>query len=325
MAPEMPLVSIGLPVYNGENFVAEAIQCVLDQTFSNWELIICDNGSTDRTATICRDYADHDDRIRVYQNERNMGLAFNFNEAFRLSRGRYFKWITHDDLFMPGLLESCIDELEKDQRVVMVFPMICYVDASGRRLRGQNSELSILGPTAESRVHKLMALEMQSTDVFWSLYGLVRSDVLRETGLMGLYNGSDQVLLLEFALRGCLKQIGKELFLRREHRLAATSRGGWTFRERAKFVNANDKRRLVFPYCRMLKEHLNCILTSSMPFWARLRCTAVVLKRFLAHWKYFAEEAVWSPLQALRSSWRAVGWLSGSRSRHIITSSRDAK
>ena len=325
MATEMPLVSIGLPVYNGENFVADAIQCVLDQTFSNWELIICDNGSTDRTVTICRDYANHDNRIRVYQNARNMGLAFNFNEVFRLSRGRYFKWITHDDLFTPEFLESCIHELEKDERVVMVFPMICYADAAGRPQRRQGCELSILGSTAESRVHKLMALEMQSTDIFWSLYGLIRRDVLKQTGLMGLYNGSDQVLLLEVALRGCLKQIGKELFLRREHPLAATSRRGWTFRERAKFVNANDKRRLVFPYCRMLKEHLICILTGPMPFWARLRCTTVVLKRFLVQWKYFAEEAVWSPLQALRSSWRTVGRLPESRPRPSITSSRDTK
>ena len=77
-----PLVSIGLPVYNGENFVAEAIQCVLSQTFSDWELIISDNASTDRTVHICREFAAKDARIRVHQNKQNMGVCPNFNQVF---------------------------------------------------------------------------------------------------------------------------------------------------------------------------------------------------------------------------------------------------
>jgi glycosyltransferase involved in cell wall biosynthesis len=303
MAIEMPLVSIGLPVYNGESFVAEAIQCVLAQTFSNWELIICDNGSTDRTVTICRQFADRDTRIRVYQNARNMGVAFNFNEVFRLSRGQYFKWIAHDDLFAPEFVDVCLQVLETDRHVVMAFPRISYVDGSGRLLRRQVSDLSILGPTAESRVDRLTLLERQSTDIFWSLYGLIRRDVLEQTGLHGLYGGSDQVLLLDLVLLGCLKQVEKDLFFRREHPAAASVRqgGGWTAKDRARFAYSDDRRRLVFPYCRMLKEHLICILNSPLPFRARLRCTTAVLKRFMAQWKYFAEEAIRSPLDALQS------------------------
>src|SRR5579864_2535212 len=115
MKVETPLVSIGLPVYNGENFVAEAIRCVLNQTFSNWELVICDNCSTDRTMAICRQFGDQDSRIRVYQNARNMGVSFNYNEVLRRSSGKYFKWIAHDDLFAPRFIESCIQEFEKDE------------------------------------------------------------------------------------------------------------------------------------------------------------------------------------------------------------------
>jgi glycosyltransferase involved in cell wall biosynthesis len=82
MKTESPLVSIGLPVYNGENFVAEAIQCVRNQTFSNWELIICDNNSTDGTVALCREFADQDSRIRVYQNSRNsVGRKANFSSG----------------------------------------------------------------------------------------------------------------------------------------------------------------------------------------------------------------------------------------------------
>jgi glycosyltransferase involved in cell wall biosynthesis len=301
MNTETPLVSIGLPVYNGENFVAEAIRCVLDQTFSNWELVICDNSSTDRTVSICREFADHDNRIRVYQNARNMGVSFNYNEVFRRSRGQYFKWIAHDDLFAPRFIERCIQELEQDESVILVLPKMCYVDADGRQLRRQAFDLSVLGTTPEYRAKRFMALAAQGMDFIWLAYGLIRRDVVEQSGAMGLYAGDDQVLLFKIALRGCIKQIEEEMFFRREHPEASTVKQGSTVRERAKFAYADDNRRLVLPWCRMLKEHLICVLNSPIPFWGRLRCTTAVLKRFSAAWKFFVEEAMHSPLDALRS------------------------
>jgi glycosyltransferase involved in cell wall biosynthesis len=301
MNTETPLVSIGLAVYNGENYVAEAIQCVRDQTFSNWELIICDNSSTDRTVSICRELAGQDSRIRIYQNARNMGASFNYNEVFRLSRGQYFKWIAHDDVFVPRFIESCIQELEKDERVVLAVPKICFVDADGRLLRRQASDLSVLGPTVEARAKRFMALAAQGMDFIWLAYGLIRREVLEQSGALGLYAGDDQVLLFKIALRGDIKQIDEEMFFRREHPEASTCKRGSTVRERARFAYADDKRRLVLPWCRMLKEHLVCVVNSRIPFWGRLRCTTAVLRRFLAAWKFFVEEAVHSPLDALRS------------------------
>lgn len=302
MTTRVPLVGIALPVYNGENFVAQAIQCMLDQTFSDWEMVISDNASTDRTLSICREFADHDRRIRIYQSPRNMGVSFNFNQAYRLSRGRFFKWITHDDLFAPEFIETCIQELETDERVVLAFPRIAYVDADGRLLRRQSSDLSILGETGESRVRRLMELAAQSADIFWTHYGLIRREVLEQTRLVGLYGGGDQTLILELALRGCFKQVPKDLFFRREHSAAATLRVSWTARDRAKFHYADDRRRLVFPYCRMLKEHLISVMNGPIPFWDRLRCAHSVMKRFVRQWKYFAEEAIFSPLDLLRSN-----------------------
>jgi glycosyltransferase involved in cell wall biosynthesis len=298
---EAPFVSIGLPVYNGENYVAEAIRCVLDQTFSNWELIICDNCSTDRTLSICREFAEQDSRIRVYQNSRNMGVCFNYSEVFRHSRGRYFKWMAHDDLFAPRFIESCIQELEKDARVVLVFPKMAYVNAEGRVLRRQPSELSVLGATLDSRVECLMEMAARSMDFIWLAYGLIRRDVLEQSGAMGLYAGSDQVLLFKIALRGCIKQVEQEMFFRREHPQAETCKRGSTVRQRAKGAYADDNRRFVFPWCRMLKEHLVCVFHSPISFRGRLRCTTSVLKRFLSVWKFFVEEAIHSPLDALRT------------------------
>ena len=93
-----PKVSIGLPVYNGERYLAETIQSLRDQVFSDFEIIICDNASTDGTAEICRRYLTLDKRIRYYRHSKNLGAAFNFNRTFKLASGKYFKWAAHDDL-----------------------------------------------------------------------------------------------------------------------------------------------------------------------------------------------------------------------------------
>lgn len=82
-----PRVSIGLPVYNGEVFLAETLNSILSQTFQDFELIICDNASTDQTQEICRKFARQDERIRYYRNEANLGAAKNFNRVFSLARG----------------------------------------------------------------------------------------------------------------------------------------------------------------------------------------------------------------------------------------------
>lgn len=301
MNTEAPLVSIGLPVYNAENFVTEAIQCVLDQTFSDWELIISDNCSTDRTVSICQEFVEKDSRIRVYENARNMGVCYNFSQAFRLSRGRYFKWASHDDLFAPQFIERCVQELENDERVVLVFPRLVYVDGEGRVLRRQKADLSAMGSTAEARAKQFMATASTGIDFLWLQYGLIRRDILEQSGGIGWYAGSDQVMLFRLAVRGCIKQIDGEMFFRREHPQAETCRRGATVRQRAKGAYADDKRRFVFPWCRILKQHLACVLKSGIPFLGKLRCTAAVVKRFLGLWKYFAEEVMHSPLDALRS------------------------
>jgi glycosyltransferase involved in cell wall biosynthesis len=299
-----PLVSIGLPVYNGENFIAEAIECVQSQTFSDWELIISDNNSTDHTLLICRDIADKDSRIRIYQNTRNMGVLPNYNKVFQLSRGKYFKWMAHDDLFGGDFIASCIGELE-DRQNALAFPRIVSIDINGRLISRQEKEdLSIISASAESRVWQLMSLLAQSTDILWAQFGLIRRSILEETRLMDLYSGSDQVLLLEISLRGNLKQISRELFYRRVHPSASTLRRGWTAKDRALFANADDRRRVVFPNCRMMKEHFARIWNYNMSSSAKVKCNIAIMGRYFKHWKYFVHELIDSPLDAMSGKYK---------------------
>ena len=108
----VPTVSVGLPVFNGARYLAEAVESILGQTLEDLELVISDNGSTDATEELCRGYAADDRRVRYVRQPRNRGASWNFNEVFWLSRGRYFHWHPHDDVLEPAFLRLCVEALE---------------------------------------------------------------------------------------------------------------------------------------------------------------------------------------------------------------------
>src|SRR5690349_16638091 len=87
-----PRVSVGVPVRNGERFLVETLESLLAQTYTDFELIISDNASTDNTEAICREYAARDPRVRYYRSPQDVGLANNYNSLFARSEGDYFKW-----------------------------------------------------------------------------------------------------------------------------------------------------------------------------------------------------------------------------------------
>jgi len=123
-----PLVSVGLYVYNGERFLEEALDSILNQTFTDFELIISDNASTDRTGEIAEGYAKRDDRIRYYRSEKNMGGGWNMRRVYELATGKYFKWAAADDLLEPDFLRRCVEILESDPGCVVAQASTKQVD-----------------------------------------------------------------------------------------------------------------------------------------------------------------------------------------------------
>src|SRR5689334_670071 len=118
---DMPTVSIGMPVYNGEAFLAEALEALLAQTMSDLEIVISDNNSSDRTGQIAQEFASRDSRIKYSRTDRVLPPAENHTRAFQLCSGKYFKFAAHDDLHAPTFLERCITVLEQDPSVVLVY------------------------------------------------------------------------------------------------------------------------------------------------------------------------------------------------------------
>lgn len=211
----MALVNIGMPVYNGANYIAEAIESFLTQTFMDFELIISDNGSADDTEHICREYAHQDSRIRYIRNDRNRGAAWNYNHTFALSNSLYFKWAGHDDLCAPEFLEKCVSMLnDKGPQAVLCYPKTLFIDAAGQVTEHyvDNVDLCFEGPVA--RLHHVL----KHLDRCNCVFGLIRSDALRKTRLIGNFIASDVVLVRELALLGQFHEIAEPLFRRRIHR-----------------------------------------------------------------------------------------------------------
>ncbi len=110
-----------MPVYNGAEFIGQAIRSILDQSFSDIELIICDNASDDATGEICREISASDNRVRYYASPRNIGVTDNYNKAFGYARGEYFKWASCNDYCAKDLIERCVDVLDRRPDAVLSY------------------------------------------------------------------------------------------------------------------------------------------------------------------------------------------------------------
>ncbi len=113
-----PFVSIGMPVYNGEEFLAERIQSILNQTYSNFELFISDNCSKDNTEKICNEYLKKDKRVHYFRQKNPIDLISNFNYVFNKAKYDYFIWAAVDDIWLEKFLERNITELENNDKIV---------------------------------------------------------------------------------------------------------------------------------------------------------------------------------------------------------------
>ncbi len=281
MNSNLPIVSIGLPVFNGEDYLEAALESLLTQTFTDFELIISDNASTDRTAAICEAYAAKDARIRYHRNDYNIGAAENFNRVFHLSRGKYFKWAAHDDLCAPTFLERCIEILEQDSSVVLCAPKTGRIDWAGNAQPTKQDEARHLDSWQAPDRFRAIVLH-----TFWSyeLFGLIRSAALRKVRLQRSNYGTDRVILAELSLHGRFMLIPETLFFRRFHLKQSTCIQ--SAKERQQWHSGDRKRS--FWECGTV-GFLQAIVQAPLTDAERIRCLGVVA-RYLTragNWAYF--------------------------------------
>lgn len=217
-----PHVSIGLPVYNGERYLKDTLDSILTQTFKDFELIISDNASNDSTELICRDYSAKDSRVRYYRNSKNLGAPNNFNRTVELSSGLYFKWAAYDDLIEPSFLEKAVSILDNDPTVILCHCKILVIDQNSKVIG--NCDDRALTKIASVKPHERFSDLISIRNPCWSIFGVMRADLLRLTPLHGDYIGADRNLLAELGLMGKIYEIQEYLFLRRDHPESYTRR-----------------------------------------------------------------------------------------------------
>lgn len=210
-AASAPLVSIGLPVYNGARFLSQTLDSLLAQTFDDFELIVSDNASTDGTAAICADYAARDARIRYIRQKKNIGAPRNWSFVVTVARGRYFKWASGNDRCAPQMLARCVATLEARPDAVLCYGRTCLVDEDTGEERPYEGDVAIEdGRPSDRFTHLLRALRLNNAQS-----GLIRLSALRQTGLDRPYPAGDIPLMAELALRGAYVLLPEVLLYRR--------------------------------------------------------------------------------------------------------------
>lgn len=275
-----PRVTVGLPVYNGEDYLAEAIESILAQTFRDFELVVSDNASTDRTSEICRRYAQQDDRIRYHREETNLGGSWNFNRVVELARGEYFRWAAHDDTIRPSYLERCVGVLDADPSVVLCHTAVEIIDAAG-----DNQGLHVDPPmrrdagTAHVRFRDVATQGGRNHQIF----GVVRTAALARMPPYGSHANADGVLLARLSLIGRFVKLDEPLQLMRVHAAQASTRygverGGIDYLAWREWIHGSASGRPGFPHWRVWGEHArSLVVVRDLPLAVRIRSAPTLM------------------------------------------------
>jgi glycosyltransferase involved in cell wall biosynthesis len=205
-----PTITVAIPVFNGEKYIGKAIESVLNQSFSDFRLIICDNRSTDGTQDVCLSFKDS--RIEYHQNERNLGIAGNHNRAFEKNTSPYFKWLSHDDLIAPTYLEKCVALLQQNPDLAIAHSKTLVIDQNDKVTANYDRYIYLNSFEASDRLRRLLWM-----DFVPEIHGLMRSEFLKKTRLYRGFAGADRNLVAHMILLGEVAYVEEHLFSYRVH------------------------------------------------------------------------------------------------------------
>lgn len=204
-----PRVSMVMPVFNGANYLAAALDSILAQDYCDFELICVDDCSQDSTPEILADYAQRDGRIVHRHNTTNVGLPATLNTGFRLARGIYHSWTSHDNLLRPDMLSTLVKILDADASVGVAYAGYSVIDSDGAILRYQSPR------SADERWfgNPVGAAFLYRREVTEALGGYDES----------LFGAEDYDFWLRAARQFSFQPVDKDLYLYRRHDASLTS------------------------------------------------------------------------------------------------------
>jgi glycosyltransferase involved in cell wall biosynthesis len=173
------LVSIGMPVYNGEKFIRQSLNSLIEQDYISFELIISDNASTDNTKSICLEYANRDSRIKYVCNATNEGAVKNFSKVLDIASGEYFMWAAYDDLWEPEYISTLLDILCKEDKAVIAFSMFNSIDINNNEITSYPHILNIPDDDLFQRLSNYLN-QFESLGKANPIYGLMRKKFTKQ-------------------------------------------------------------------------------------------------------------------------------------------------
>ncbi|MCD4743172.1 MAG: glycosyltransferase family 2 protein [Desulfobacteraceae bacterium] len=236
------LVSIGLPVYNGEIFIRQAIDSLLAQDYENFELIISDNDSHDRTQEICMEYAAQDKRVRYQRCKTNMGAFWNFNHVFELSTGEYFMWASHDDYWESSYISTCLKAYELSKNIILAGTFCEAFDPEGKKETFIDPGLTTIGFSPQERFKKYKTAIHAGRHIGGIFYGVYKYSFLSTVLPLKKIVANDHLVLAELCLQGEFNTVKEKLVYKR-YGGASTSH-----RNNARAQGINNELLIQFPY-----------------------------------------------------------------------------
>jgi len=274
MEPDQALVTIGVPVYNGERFLAQCLDSLLSQTYRDFVLLISDNASSDGTQQICERYARADPRVRYHRNLVNIGLYGNFNLLLRLVRTPYVKLASADDFWAPAMLADAMREMQRDPALVLCHPRAVLVDEDGREIRRYEKTFQLMDDDPAERFKRVLT----ELGLVNQLMGVMRTDAVRATLPLMKQPPADSVFLAELSLHGKILELPKYQYFRRFHEDCSS----WDRKSEShqvKLVSSGATRRIRFATWKYHWGLVHRLFHSPLRLGAKLRLLGFLARR----------------------------------------------
>ncbi len=275
-----PRVSVGLPVRNGENFIAETLTCFLEQTYTDLEIVISDNASTDRTGEICAAFVARDPRVRYFRQHVDIGAAENYNVVFEEARGELFTWTAHDDLRTPDWVEQAVAALDAEPEAPVAIGETWWMDADGKPVRPFDPEPDLTSPDPGRRLRAAV-----KTNPVRIIFGLYRASALHRMPRHEPYNGSDYGLTGTVVLLGPVAIAEGVRYFYRTHPQAYTSQLAsrrWTARaDMVNWIAPQRVGRLNLPSWRRTAAYVRYVLRAPLPLRQRLGLVVTLARTYV--------------------------------------------
>jgi glycosyltransferase involved in cell wall biosynthesis len=309
-------------VFNGAEYITETLDSILCQDYTDFEVVISDNASTDATQEICESYARRDPRIRYSRLSENVGAARNYNRVFGLASGEFFKWAAHDDLLAPRFLSACVAAFDAGPpEAVLVHPHTTVINEVGQTIRGPGDDPDrTTDLDLSTRLERMLAKPDDFQSILhrcFPVFGLFRRSALQKTSLIANFPRSDMLVLVELALLGPVIALDEQLFIKRKHpedsitRVEAQAHA--VEQDRIIARRFAPQRRNTYPatFTRLGWGFLSTVLKASFRFGDRIRAIGLVLAwhwgkrpRLLTEAKIVSREQVTRAVHSLQPSGR---------------------